>query len=220
MRPLTPLCELARKHGTDKGGRHLLAGETCHEYTPIYWDLLNGQREDVLRVLEIGVNYGPSVRMWEDFFPNAEIVGLDSNAEALFHAGRIHCYAADQGREDSLLAALVAAGGHILDDKVHAQEFDLIVDDGSHEDHHQILSAQVLLPFLSADGVYVIEDLNVDCQPNKIAYPILEHMKKQGEEFLFDCFVCEPGMGKAMCGCDCGMPETLLVFRRYPGTER
>ena len=90
---MTPLCGLALKYGTDKGGNHLLAGETCHQYTPTYYKLLEPYRYNIKSVLEIGVNYGPSLRMWRDFFPNAHIIGLDSNAECLFNEERIECFA-------------------------------------------------------------------------------------------------------------------------------
>lgn len=40
---MTPLCELARKYKTDKGGAHAeYPFETCHNYTPTYYDLFSG----------------------------------------------------------------------------------------------------------------------------------------------------------------------------------
>src|ERR1035437_4532916 len=57
---MTPLCELAKKHRTDKGGGHLTYGahttEICHNYTPFYYSLFKGQEDTVKLVLEIGVN--------------------------------------------------------------------------------------------------------------------------------------------------------------------
>jgi hypothetical protein len=198
---MTPLCELAKKYGTDKGGKHYIAGDTCHEYTPIYDRLFGHRRESVTAVLEIGVNYGCSMRMWEEYFPNASIIGLDSNSECLRHSGgRIYVFAADQGNAQSLLNALDVASGC-------GTHFDLIVDDGSHELAHQILSMDTLLPFLKDDGYYVIEDLAIDCKPELV----YDHMPRGYYPLLLRC---EPGLGKAMCGCGCGEPETLLAFRR------
>lgn len=201
MRDLTPLCEIANKHKTDKGGRHFFAGDTCHEYTPVYYDLLHNARHYVHSVLEIGVNYGCSLRMWRDFFPEATVIGFDSNAGALFTEERIKCYAADQGREDDLLRAMFD-----VHQDFPAMKFNLIVDDGSHETAHQILTMKTLLPYLELDGVYVIEDLQVDCKPEIIG----EHVPA-GFEWL-DA-PCEPGLGKAMCGCGCGEPERLLIIK-------
>lgn len=207
MRALTPLCELARKHETDKGGRHYRYGggdsDTCHEYTPVYWDLFHDRVETVKTVLEIGVNAGSSLRMWEEFFPNARIIGIDSNHGCLFNAGRINCYAADQNNPHDLRNALQAA---------NASSFDMIVDDGSHELEHQITSMKTLLQFMAPDGIYVIEDMHYDCHPELIA----AHMP---EGFVWEAITCEMGLGKAHCWCpDCGgkAPEQLLVFRRAP----
>lgn len=157
MRPLTPLCELAIKHQSDKGGRHLTYGgggcHATHEYTPVYYDLLSAQRDIVHSVLEIGVNRGCGLRMWEEFFPNARITGLDIDPATLFTSGRIQCFQADQNDPHSLRNALQNAQAH---------PFDLIVDDGSHLMHHQVTSMVTLLPYLTDIGVYVIEDIPRD----------------------------------------------------------
>jgi cephalosporin hydroxylase len=156
-RNMTPLCELARKFETDKGGQHFRYGggdsDTNHNYTVHYHEMFKGVREEVRHVLEIGINAGSSLRMWKAYFPKAQIVGLDSDAKCLVHnAPRIKCLAADQGSRDSLYAALAQ-----LDPDL--PKFDLIVDDGSHERNHQITSLKTLLPFLANHGYYVIEDL-------------------------------------------------------------
>lgn len=36
---------------------------------------------------------------------------------------------------------------------------DFIVDDGSHQPAHQVVTALTLMPFLEKDGIYVIEDV-------------------------------------------------------------
>jgi len=198
MRELTPLCLLAKKHETDKGGRHLRYGgadsDTCHEYTPIYHDLLGHRRESVKRVLEIGVNAGSSLRMWREYFPNALIVGLDNNVHCLFVDERIYCGQADQGDKQSLLAAMEFVGG----------KFDLIIDDGSHELAHQILTMNTLAPFLEDDGIYVVEDIRDRDNPLTLA----QHLR---DDFDWDAIYCEPGIGKSHSPC-----EHLLVIRR-PG---
>jgi len=199
---MTPLCELAKKYQTDKGGEHLIyggvPGDTCHNYTPAYYELFKGRQNDVRRVLEIGVNAGGSLRMWEEFFPNAYIVGLDIRPEVLFDVGRIRGFVADQGNEESLLQVM---------EKTGYSQYDLIVDDGSHEFHHQILSARTLLPFLGPEGIYVIEDIHIDCKPEIV-------MDQIPPEYVCEAIECPNGIGKAKCGCGCGGPENLIVIRR------
>jgi trans-aconitate methyltransferase len=153
MPPLTPLCELAKKHETDKGGRHLRYGggdcEGTHEYTPVYWSLYGRRCEVVKSVLEIGINRGCSLRMWEEFFPNARIVGFDIDPNCIINEGRIESYKVDQSNRDDVRSTVQST---------MAFPFDLIVDDGSHVARDQLLAMAALLPFLAPKGFYVVEE--------------------------------------------------------------
>lgn len=154
---LTDLCLLARKFETDKGGAHFRYGggdsDTCHNYTPVYHELFKDRRPEVHDVLEVGVHAGSSLRMWEEYFPNATILGLDTNEECLQHAnrGRIYVSMADQNNPLQLISALAKHGPDT--------EYDLIIDDGSHERGHQLVTMATLLRYLAPKGFYVIEDL-------------------------------------------------------------
>jgi hypothetical protein len=150
---MTELCELAIKHGTDKW--------PFHKYTPHYHELFKDWRNDVRKVLEIGIgddsmkntipNYvsGASLRMWHEYFPNADIYGLDNNSNTLITGERIWSFLCDQGDPMQLDGVQVTIG----------KDFDLIVDDGCHIPEVQILTAKMLVPLLSPDGFYVIEDV-------------------------------------------------------------
>lgn len=151
---MTELCELAVKYGTDK------VSVFRHDYTPYYHSLLSGKRQSARRVLEIGIGYpsimcppgylpGASLRMWRDYFPNAMIYALDIRPDILIREERIESFLCDQGDEGQLRAAAAR-----LDEKL-----DLILDDGSHRTEDQLLSAEVLVPLLAPDGVYIIEDI-------------------------------------------------------------
>ena len=72
------------------------------------------------KVLEIGIYRGASLQMWRDYFPNAEIFGLDIE-EVHVPGPRIQTIRGDQSDADSL----AEVGRH--------GPFDLIVDDGSGE---------------------------------------------------------------------------------------
>jgi SAM-dependent methyltransferase len=203
MLNMTPLCELARKYGTDKGGDHLQRGDTCHTYTPAYWFMFRRRRHQVKAVLEIGIGGGHSLRMWKEYFPNATIYGIDSNPECLAQAeDRIRCFQADQYNEAELNRVL---------DQIKSTLFDLIVDDGSHEPAHQIFTAQVLLPYLANDGVYVIEDIEPDCQPQLIGNPIVQNMPTK--EWTWNPLPTGRGIGRAYCRCGCETGEQLVVLR-------
>ncbi len=190
---MTPLCEIAKLRETDKGGGHLRYGggdsDTCHNYTPYYHHIFADIREDVRTVLEIGVNRGCSLKMWADYFPNAQIVGIDSDAACMQHGShylpvmrdpRITTVIADQNNADDLRRA--------LGDR---RAFDVIIDDGSHERPHQLVSLQTLLPYLRPGGTYVVEDLG----PKFHGYELHDPAVALG----WDCGVIpiKGGLGKA-----------------------
>ena len=72
------LDELAIAFNTDKSTR--THGFTNHYQ--VYFELL---RDLPLKLLEIGVQSGASLRMWKQYFPKAEIYGLDYFDSVFFH---------------------------------------------------------------------------------------------------------------------------------------
>lgn len=137
----TELCKLAIKYGCDK------EPSNYHHYTPYYNELF--QHKLIKRVLEIGIFRGASLRMWRDYFPEAEIFGIDIDPTCLFQENRIHTYQCDAGNEEHLDNIAVQLGGN----------FDIIIDDGSHYPEHQMLSAKIMPKYLSKNGIFIIEDV-------------------------------------------------------------
>ncbi|HVX07922.1 class I SAM-dependent methyltransferase [Humibacter sp.] len=145
------LDRLARIYRTDKAS-------TEHAYTRYYLRHLPPRRA-VRSVLEIGVGGvnskfgyasafgGQSLRMWRDYFPHAEIVGLDIERKRV-PGNRITVV---QGSQDDpqLLARIAHEHG----------PFDVVIDDGSHVAAHLTASHAALFEHVRPGGVYVIEDL-------------------------------------------------------------
>lgn len=117
-----------------------------HNYLPIYDRYFAPIRQDVRKVLEIGVQSGNSLRMWRDYFPNAEIYGLDLDpACKAVEEDRIRIAIGDQSNESDL--------AKLPDD------FDIIIDDGSHIPAHQINTFRYLFRnHMKERGVYAVED--------------------------------------------------------------
>lgn len=120
---------------------------TGHSYGPVYDELCAPIRRSAKAVLEIGVYNGDSLRMWRDYFPNAEVHGLDIMPQRMFTEERITTHLGSQ--DDPKVLRKVGRRG----------PFDLIVDDGSHRSEHQFTSLLYLWQFLRTGGVYVIEDI-------------------------------------------------------------
>lgn len=120
-----------------------------HDYLKRYNFHFYPIREKVKKILEIGVDKGESLYLWEEYFPNAEIHGLDINKECeKFNKGRVKIHIGDQSNKNFL---------NDLGEKNNF--FDIIIDDGSHIHDHIIKSFTSLYPFLKNGGYYVVEDV-------------------------------------------------------------
>ena len=140
---LDSLTKLAIKYKTDK------CPQIKHPYTPVYFELLKDKRESVKKVLEIGIGKGASLLMWRDFFPNAQIYGVDIIPEALVSGKRIKSYLCDQTKESDLQELIKNIGS----------DLDLIIDDGSHIRADQLFACKTLMPLVKKDVLYIIEDV-------------------------------------------------------------
>lgn len=160
---MSHLEELFKKYGTDKG---------IWGYTPAYEKYLEADRDRVLRVLEIGIcGYrdipnnvvGASLFAWRDYFPNAEIFGLDNDSRFIFNdQERIRTAWCDAYKSTELHEALDHFGG----------VFDLIVDDAVHDPIPQMNLLNDLAPYMNHGAVYAMEDV---C-PYKLPHNDLMHM--------------------------------------------
>ncbi len=120
-----------------------------HNYLQHYWTHFRDVASSVKNVCEIGVQTQNSVRMWEEFFPNAIIHGIDIDPKCKqFESGRVRIHIGSQADENFLAEVVEAAGA----------PFDIVIDDGSHIPQHQITSALFFIPRLSEHGIYVLED--------------------------------------------------------------
>lgn len=136
-----------------------------HDYIPGYNDLFQNIRFNVKSVLEIGIgclnhetamkrgcNYksGNSLRMWRDYFMNANIYAIDIfEAGMIYNEERIKTFVADQYNPDDLKRVMNNIGHSI----------DIIIDDGSHIAEHQRFSFEFLEQYLQPGSIYVIEDI-------------------------------------------------------------
>jgi hypothetical protein len=131
------LTQLAIQHGTDKH---------WHGYIPYYEQHFGYLRDHPVNLLEIGVASGASMYMWEDWFkhPDARLTGMEIEPETDWNPS-------ERGR-------LITGDGTKL--KIN-EEFDIIVDDGSHISYDILKSFDLYWNTVKPDGWYVIEDLAV-----------------------------------------------------------
>lgn len=125
------LHELAAAYGTDK---------LQHGYLDFYAKHLP---DKPTKILEIGVKEGASIRMWRQYFPEAEIHGLDLFME--YPIPEIDGVIFHQGNQCDWL----------LLEQLRKENFDVIIDDGSHNSRDQLMTFFGLFN----GNPYFIEDL-------------------------------------------------------------
>jgi Methyltransferase domain len=127
-----------------------------HHYFDIYTRHFDPYRARPIRMLEIGVFRGGSLRMWKEFFhPDSVIVGIDIDRNCRQYEiaeQKIHVRIGSQADPDFLAAVNDEFG-----------PFDIILDDGSHKTYHQLVSfASLFRDALKDDGCYLVEDMHTN----------------------------------------------------------
>jgi hypothetical protein len=97
-----------------------------------------------------GYRPGGSLRAWRDYFPQADVHGMDVQPDTQFSENRIRTHICD-----STAGEQVASFFRVHD----GLAFDVIIDDGSHVDVHQLRTLENLYPHLKPGGYYIIEDV-------------------------------------------------------------
>ena len=128
--------------GTDKN--------TVHSYLAAYERVFAPKRHEAVRLLEIGVFTGGSLRAWADYFDSAdsEIIGLDINPNLVrfdLSTPKIKTMILDATNREAVSRL--------------EGDFDFIVDDGSHALRDQVLSFNLLKSRIRPGGAYIIEDV-------------------------------------------------------------
>jgi hypothetical protein len=141
------LIDLASRHLTDK---------LDHGYLPHYQQHLPPQCRSLL---EIGAAKGASALMWREYYPDCDIHLLDLFLNPDFVSVkwcREHFFVPHRGDQGNLkvLASI-------------PDQFEVIIDDGSHRADHQLISFKHLFfNNLVSGGLYAIED----CHCNKLPF--------------------------------------------------
>lgn len=137
------LNDIGLKYDADKSSRF-------HNYLDFYEQQLP-DRSFKGRLLEIGVMDGYSMKMWREYYPDAEIVGIDIKDMS-------HMHNSDWGVPESV--QLITCDGTDPKQTKKLGMFDIIIDDGSHYWADQQKSFEIFYyNQLNDGGIYILEDL-------------------------------------------------------------
>lgn len=135
--------EYIKQHKTDK--------ESRHSYCSLFYQkIFENIKNKKMNILEIGIKNGSSLVLWNEFFKNSIIYGID-NSNLINN--RLDIYP----RIKPIIQD--AYNQKILN---HLPLFDIIIDDGPHTLESQKKCIDIYFNKLKKGGVIIIEDVDGD----------------------------------------------------------
>jgi hypothetical protein len=131
---------------SDKGTLHnYIDGYYSNEFTP--------KKNDVLTIIEIGINHGYSVNLLSNWFVNSKIIGID-NGQEMLDVDKIFV-----SNIPNVEAIYDDAFSHNVLNKFEDNTIDYIIDDGPHTLKSQLYSINNWCKKIKTGGKLIIEDI-------------------------------------------------------------
>ncbi|CAB5221580.1 Methyltransferase domain containing protein [uncultured Caudovirales phage] len=154
---------------------------TKHQYQHVYQPLFEPYKDKPIRLLEIGVYFGASLIIWDKFFSNADIVGVDIDINTSLRN--------TEGRINKDRTKIITCDAYTKLSADTLGMFDIIVDDGPHTLQSMKDCINLYLPKVNSGGVLVIEDI-----PHVEWYDELTPLIPKGMDFS-KADLCAQGKG-------------------------
>lgn len=179
------LADIHQNYDTDKG--------THHSYINKYDEIFGPYKDDRFNFLEIGCLTCGSIKMFNEFFTQAHIYGLDNWIQNTDHIGhmlsfkgidlnqiiqdinnnypRVHLKTCDSTNTDD------------VSNKLRDVKFKFIIDDGDHSLPAQLQTFKNFIPYLELGGVYIVEDVG---HIHQLAEQVSQYIKEQGLNYTIE----------------------------------
>lgn len=155
------LTDIHHKYDTDKG--------TYHSYIEKYDELFASFKDQSINFLEIGCLTCGSIKMFNEFFSQATIYGIDNWEQNTDHMGHLlHnkginlTQIIEDIKQNYPKVKLITCDSTNVDAvKTNIQDlkFEIIIDDGDHSIKSQFETFKNFIPYLTNGGFYIIEDV-------------------------------------------------------------
>jgi hypothetical protein len=128
---------------------------TTHSYLQLYQNLLISKKETAKNVLEVGIFSGGSIKLWSDFFTNANVYGLDIMNiqdvwEGIKNNEKIILHTSIDAYDNDFFIT------HFLNKNIKC---DFMLDDGPHSLESMKQFIKLYSQIMTNDGILIIEDV-------------------------------------------------------------
>jgi hypothetical protein len=150
---------------------------TTHSYLPLYEKLLISKKETAKNVLEVGILNGGSIKLWNDFFTNANVYGLDIMKsedvwECIKNKEKIILYTSTDAYNNEFFIT------HFLNKNIKC---DFMLDDGPHTLESMKQFIKLYSQIMTDDGILIIEDIQywewIDALKNEVPENLKQFIK-------------------------------------------
>jgi len=147
----------SKGYQTDKKDRHI-------DYLKTYEELFHPLQSKNIKLLEIGVFKGESLKLWSDYFTGGKIYGIDDFSRTSIRSVKNNLkeyknvVSIDQVDSCKYEGDIIEIRDEYLS-RFNDGFFDIIIDDGLHKSEFQIATYLNFKDKLKSNGLYIIEDI-------------------------------------------------------------
>ena len=165
--------ELVEQHARNIAGEMVTTFSDkgrMHSYIEYYEKWFEPRRHEPVQLLEIGVMTGGSMLLWQRYFDDVMLAGIDLregfNQVLPF-------------QQDILAMWRWSVDSTKSDQVPQLGLYDFVIDDGAHDSLSQIKTFQNYWPHVAPGGTYFIEDIENDTSLQNITMFLLGYLKDQ-----------------------------------------
>lgn len=155
FKPLNPMSfsDFIQQYKNSRPADHVSDKFTDHAYEEVYEAEFSGKAELPLKIVEIGIGGGQSLRMWTAYFKNADITALEFHKDHYGHNPEtgFQCPPA----KSVFVDAYLQSSADLFEDN----SLDYLLEDGNHTPENQTKCIQLYFKKLKIGGKMIIEDM-------------------------------------------------------------
>ena len=154
---------LFHEYGSDKANVFKSNQQPGHGYSIYYEKKLEPYKNKNLNILEIGSYAGASAAAFTKYLPKSKVYCFDVNISNFkYKSENINVYGIDINNQKKVVKTL-----NKIFSEQNFNQFDLIIDDGSHNLSDILISLKFFFKYVKNNGLYIIEDYK---HPNYYKY--------------------------------------------------
>jgi len=155
---------------------------SMHSYIDFYESFFKIKRNRA-SLLEIGMMTGGSLHLWQTYFEDYDLVGMDISAH--WNQSRPFQSILESDPKVTLLFG-VNSRNKPVPDELQQRQFDFVIDDGDHSVMAQIETFENYWPMVGLGGTYFIEDVIGAVQIETLQNFLAQYQQQHDQQFRIE----------------------------------